>query len=402
MGISAMSADAINPSSDARQARFRMLAQVILFSVCAIIAVAWIAGVHQFLNDPNFEGEALDTDFSVFWAAARLAIDGQWLAPFDTATLTEWRKVPPDSPDYEMIWFYPPGYLLAIWPLGHLSFFWAWLAFCAVSLAIFIAAVIRPAREVPGAMMFLCCAPMTMLVLALGQNPLIFCALMVLSLEAIRRDQAILAGLALAAMTLKPQLGLAIPFALIAAGHWRVFFWASGFTAVLVGATIVFPGPDYWHAFLTGIAEGSERLRQGDLDNLMLSTYGSAAVIGFPDAVALSLQAAVSVIALAVVCWIWRSNANFDIKAAALCVGTLLVTPYAIYYELMFALAGMLFLIRGIPEPPRSVVILALLVWLAPVLGITTRPDLGFSFTAPLLMAALFLIARFALQRPAT
>jgi hypothetical protein len=51
-------------------------------------------------------------------------------------------------------------------------------------------------------------------------------------------------------LTVKPQLGILFPFALIASGRWRVFF-AAGLTALaLLAASIALGGVESWHDYI--------------------------------------------------------------------------------------------------------------------------------------------------------
>ena len=58
------------------------------------------------------------------------------------------------------------------------------------------------------------------------------------------------------------------------------------------------------------------------------------------------MQAAVSLAAAAAVAILWRSNAAYEIKAAALGVGVLLATPYLYMYDLVVLAVPMAFLLR--------------------------------------------------------
>ena len=179
--------------------------------VAAMVALAWIAGLWKELSQPIYDGKALDVDFAVFWGAARLALAEGPLAPFDVDALNAARALPPTVETFPMLWLYPPGWLAVLLPFGLLGFFWAWLAFAGGSFALFAAATRGPARVLSGLWPLMLAAPAVLLTLALGQTSLIFAGLLVLALEAIRRDQPVLAGLAIALMTLKPQLGAGHP-----------------------------------------------------------------------------------------------------------------------------------------------------------------------------------------------
>ncbi len=287
-----------------------------------------------------------------------------------------------------MLWLYPPGWLALMLPLGLVSFLWGWIIFAGTSFAGFAAAISGPARKIPGLWPLMLAAPAVLLTLALGQTALIFTALLVLALEAIRRERYLLAGLAIAAMTLKPQLGLAIPVALIAGGYWRVILWATVGTALILVSSAIWPGVDYWPHFFDAMRSSVQHMRASILPAMMVTTYGTATMAGLEHDAALTIQIAISLAAAGALAWIWASRAAFDVKAAALAFAVLLVTPYAIYYELVFAIAGLIYLARAGSLDTRAPQVMAALIWLAPVAGLAMLRGPGFAFTAPLIAAA--------------
>lgn len=356
--------------------------------VAAMVALAWIIGLVRELSADSYGGQALDVDFAVFWGAAKLALAEGPLTPFDIEKLNASRALPADLDTYPMLWLYPPGWLAVILPLGLLPFTWAWAMFATVSFVLFASALRLPARVLPGLWPLMLAAPVVLLTLALGQTSLIFAGLLILAVEAIRRDRAMLAGLAIAAMTLKPQLGLAIPVALLAAGHWRVIFWATIGTAAIIAASLLWPGLDYWPLFFTATQESLAHMRASLLPAMMVTGYGLATTLGLDHGPALAVQIVLSLAAAGGLGWMWASRASFDLKAATLALAVLLMTPYAIYYELVFAVVGLVYLARAGVLDNRPAQGLAVLIWLAPVLGFALLWGPGFFFAAPLVILA--------------
>ena len=356
-------------------------------AMALIIVVAWVAGMLRELSAPGYGGEAIDIDFTVFWSAAKLAMAEGPLVPFDNARLQAERGLPPDLVTAPMLWFYPPAWLALMLPLGALPFFWAWAIFAGIS-TVFFGAVTRPlARGIPGLWLVVLASPAVLFTLALGQNSLIFAGLLVLALEAMRRDNAVLAGLAITAMTMKPQLGVAIPFVLLAAGQWRVIGWAIAGTATILAASLVWPGLGYWPYFLEAVSDSRELVRGTILPAMMPTPYALLDRLGIDEGTALAVHAAVAAFLLFALVRLWASTADFDRKAAALAIAIVLVTPYAIYYELVFTLVGVMYLARAGMLRARLTQALAVLVWLAPVIGIVTLSGPGFALVMPLLLA---------------
>ncbi|MEM7058260.1 MAG: glycosyltransferase family 87 protein [Pseudomonadota bacterium] len=365
--------------------------------VAAMCAAGWIAGLWREMQSAG-PGKALDVDFAVFWGAAKLTLAQGPLVPFDMDALNAARSLPEGTETFPMLWLYPPGWLSLLLPFGMLSFFWAWLAFGLISFALFAYALRRPAQAIPGGWPLAITAPAVLITLALGQNSLIFAALLVLVLEALRRQHHLLAGLLIAAMTLKPQLGLAIPVVLIAAGYWRVILWACLGTAAIVLSSLIWPGADYWPLFFQQLKDGGDLIRQSDLVAMMTSGYGSSVMAGLDRDTAFIAQAGVSLLAAAALAWLWWSKAAYDLKAAGLAFAILLITPYAIYYELVFAIVGVMYLARAGALVGRPGAIFAILIWLLPVLGLLMLQGPGFAFSAPLVALGLGIAVYSALQ----
>lgn len=361
-----------------------------------IVAVcAWAFSVYQTMYDPEFGGRNMDIDFSVYWASAKLALEQSWLAPFDTPLLNETRRIPLDREEFEMYWLYPPHYLALILPLGTMEFFWAWVIWCAVSLLAFSVALRRPTQALYGSRALLLFAPSALMTLALGQNSLILAALMIAALEAIRREQHIVAGLLIAAMTIKPQLGLAIPIALMMGGHWRVILWACLGTTALLLPTLIFPGIAYWEAFFQGMATNGARMQNSDLVSLMISTFGVSRLMGLGPALAMKLQILVTLLAAGGLAWLWRTrHVSFDLKAAGLLLATLLMTPYAIHYELIFAVLAVFYLGRDGAAETVTGRYLICGIWLLPAIGYVILPMPGYGIVSTILFGAMIFTIR--------
>ncbi len=327
------------------------------FDIAATI-IFWIAVVvvpgHLFLTFYSMIDSASGTnviqgDFTVFWAAAKLALAGQPLAAFDPQALYAAAKLPTEAPHDNFLWLYPPSFLVALMPLGALSFPLAFPAFIAISATAFALAVRAPASVLPGLWRLMLVSPMVVICgLFIGQTSVLWTAGLVAGLWAMRGGKAAAAGLAIALLTMKPHLGLLIPVALIAARQWAVIGWATGFTLLLTGAATVMTGPDYWPQFLEALHSQIDRVANGTvLMHRLSSPYGFLRALGAGHGGAFALQLALTAGLVAMIGWIWsRRNLSKDLKYATLCAAIPLATHYALYYEMTLELAAALFLIR--------------------------------------------------------
>ncbi len=367
------------------------LSRVVVLVGAALMLVLAVSFVSE-LNREGFGGLSINTDFSVFWGAARLGLGGDWEGAFDLAKLAGARVLPPEDEARTMIWTYPPLFHLLVAPFGALPFSAAWLAFASLTWAAFAWAVRGPARAVPGAVPgawgLVVASPAVLLCFLLGQNTLLMAAILIGAMEAVRRREVVLAGVLIGLVTMKPQLGLLLPFVLLAGRHWGAFIAAGVATVVLVALTCLFPGIGYWEAFLAALGEAAGYFTEGRYpEHIMITWYRVFALAGVPRETAVLMQTGVSVAVVAALCLAWWRAGSFDAKVAAFFLAIPLATPYAHYYELVLPVVGTLYLARA-GLATGWVRYLVALVWLAPVFGFLLLEDPGFAFSAPLVTAA--------------
>jgi hypothetical protein len=328
-----------------------------LFLVIVIVGVAFIVTAEEGVL-------TLDSDFRVFWATARLVLAGEPMAAFDAARLdAEYGEVTTDW----MPWLYPPGYLFVVAPLGALPYATAFLAMTLLSIGV-MALASRPftggVRPVWAAMTL---APAYLPALVIGQNSLIWLAVFLAALGALRSGRAVLAGVIIGCLTLKPQLGLMIPFALLAAGQWRTILAATATTLAVAALPTLVVGADYWSLLAGRLGEQAERMISliGTLD-LTVGPFYLASMLGLPTGAALAMQWAISGLAALSVLAFWRSaRIGLDAKIALLMTAMLISAPYLWYYEAAMMPAIGLFLVRaGILTTRLPHLLLLVLLWI--------------------------------------
>ena len=205
------------------------------------VFVFWLGSVWYELS---VQGEtALNFDFKVFWAAGRLAFLGEPLAAFDIDRLIEVHQAA-EVGDW-MPWSYPPTFLVAMQPLGALTFPQAWAVFSVVSI-VALALAVRPFSGGILPVWFAFAMPPAILPsLYVGQTTALWVAGLLAALAAFRGRRYILAGFFIGLLTLKPQLGLLIPVALIACGAWRTIASAAVTTIVISALATLVVGIEY-------------------------------------------------------------------------------------------------------------------------------------------------------------
>jgi hypothetical protein len=332
-------------------------------SVITVVAIALILAT-SFVLTSGDGPRALSNDFRVFWAAGQLALAGDFLGPFDTDKLAAIHNV---SPEFWMPWLYPPGFLFAVAPLGAVSFATGFTVMALLSLGL-LALAVRPftgGSRVAWAAFSL--SPAYLPILVQGQNGLIWLAGLVAAFAALRDQRWVLAGVFIGLLTLKPQYGLLIPVALVAAGLWRSILSATVTALVLAAIPTIWTGLDYWTLFIRRLGEYGDHVAtiMPTLD-LAAGPFAFLVQLGIPSETAILLHTAIAVAAALCVFVVWRSRqVGLDTKAATLLIAIFLAPPLIWYNEAaIMALVGLFMVRAGILLHRPADLILLLVLWL--------------------------------------
>jgi len=336
-------------TGDARlQAAFgsRLWLRIGMISGCVTVFLVamWYMVIGTMLQDNGVP--ALGVDFIVYWSAAKLALAGNALEAFNLESLLAIHQVEGAT---WLPWLYPPGYLILLMPLGALSFMAAYLVFNTVSSIAFLAATRPFAGRATGIWIGIALAPTTLAAYMLGQTPLLWASGLLAALAALRNRREVLAGIFIGLLTLKPQLGILIPVALVAAGSWRAILSATATTLALVLIGTLAFGAAYWTEMFAIGGEHFERMRADIASrDQMISLYSGLAYLGLPEPVAFAGQMLATLIAALGTFLAWRSQTlSFDLKAAMLFSAVLLSSPYMWHYEAALLAPTLLFLLRA-------------------------------------------------------
>jgi alpha-1,2-mannosyltransferase len=350
---------------------------LIMLGVYALAVAGWIA-LSAGLIDPN--GKPIGTDFSSFYAAGSLVLDGRAGEVYDMAAhyAREQQMFGAATPYYG--WLYPPIFLCVAAPLALMPYPLALAAWqggtFAVYLAVIAAILRRPRRDggtiadiwLPVAAAF----PAVFINLGHGQNGFLTAGLFGAALVALPQ-RPVLSGILFGLLAYKPQFGLLIPFALLAAGRWRTILAAGATVIALAGATYLAFGPELWGSFAAS-TETSRKLllEQGDVGfEKLQSVFAAVRMWGGGVSLAYAAQATASLMAACSVAWVWRSSRDRDLKAALLMVATLLASPHMLDYDLMILAPAMAFIVIGSSASGFRNYEISLLAaaWMAPLLA---------------------------------
>lgn len=285
----------------------------------------------------------LGGDFVAFWTAARETLNGDMAglyAPDGLAAAIETHR--PGTSVEGLTWQYPPHASLIFAPIGLLPFEMAYALWCWLGIAAF--ALVLGSLGVRGhALIALIATIPVLIVLNTGQNALFTASLMLLAVFH-ARSRPVLAGVAAALLTVKPQLGILLPIVFLAGGHWRAFGAAALSSVLLWGSALLMLGSATWIAFFEflGIVSGS--VSDGAMPLYkMVNVYAAARLAWVPDMAALALAGLSYLAAIAAVVWICRKTDDPTWRYAVLASATLLTAPYSMYYELVLLVPALWF-----------------------------------------------------------
>jgi hypothetical protein len=279
-------------------------------------------------------------DFFALWSYARIVMlhPAAWL--YDPAWLHQAQVAMGMPPDDQNPFPYPPTFLLLVWPIGLLPFWPAYIAWVGGSFCLCLLATCLGARGKAGAVAATLFAPTTTACVVSGQSGFLLAALLVGGLRLLER-RPLLAGVLFGLLTYKPQFGLLVPVALLAAGRWRCIAAACATTAALVVLDTAMFGRSIWMAWwrsLPGYAAFFDRATAGI--RTIPTVLGNVQALGLSHGVAQSVQAAAALLAAAAVWAAWRRGGPF--AAPVLLAATCLATPHAFLYDLPMVSSGVL------------------------------------------------------------
>jgi len=284
-------------------------------------------------------------DFFGTWSFARYVATNPPATIYDQPRLHEFqRALAPGLPEF-FPFAYPPSFMLLLAPLAPLSFaaaYLAWIAPAALAYLTLGARLLSWAVSARVALAALALLPASTLTLVYGQSGFLTAALLLAAL-ALLPARPLAAGVCIGLLTVKPQLGLLLPLALMALGAWRALAAAALTALALAAASALAFGAETWPSWLAGMALHA----QGSADAgakytaIMATPLAAFTRLGAPRALALAGQAAASLFAALT---LWRAcRAGLTPRAMVLLLlGGIVATPYAFVYDTPAAMAGTL------------------------------------------------------------
>lgn len=347
------------PDSD----KFRLLAgaMLMLFAGYEVIFLAVAIG--------RFQSEPID-DFFGLWSGARFLFDHPAVAVYDPAALKAEQVALGMDPATSYPFPYPPTFLLVLWPLGLLPLAAAQAGFIGLTAFLFVWATVGGRWQWPMTVAALV-APTTTITAVAGQAGFLAAALLAGGFRLAARRPCV-AGVLFGLATYKPQLGILVPVALIAAGMWRTIGAACLTVVVAVLLTSAVWGPAIWPAWAANLVAYSHQFaaESSEIAYLMPTVSAALARLGVAPALVHAIQLAAAAVAGLAVWRCFRSGSS-RLAAASLFVATFLASPHAFVYDMPVLATAVLWMIAERQQAGEAFgtgeVLVLLLAMVAPI-----------------------------------
>jgi hypothetical protein len=276
-------------------------------------------------------------DFTNLWGGGRMALEGNVGYLFDPQLYRPELRAMLSPLMLDQEWSYPPSMLLIGTPLAMLPILAAYLVWTGAGL-LFLFGTAGWLGLPLGYRLALLTAPPVLLTVLLGQNGA-FTAALLLGGLILAPSRPVVAGILFGLLTMKPHLGILVPFCLLAAGNWRAVLSAGITTTLIVVTTGALFGWNVWSQFL---AETNPLMRsimeapypQGYHMNAM-TFFIMVRSLGGGLALAYLVQIALALAAIGTAIWLWRPATVIEpaVKVALTGILTLCATPYGYTYD---------------------------------------------------------------------
>jgi hypothetical protein len=271
--------------------------------------------------------QPLGVDWSPLWAGWRVgSADPSSLYDFAKITAAQEPLIGLVSGSRPFV--YPPSALLVFAPFAVAPIALSYAAWVLATGAVYVAA----ARKIGAQWWLLLLTPPVFFAASVGQTSLLLGGMILLGLHFLEKRPE-LAGIILGAATaIKPQIMLLLPVALLLSRNWRALFFWAGSGAVMILASMVLFGAAVWLDWLAALRQ-FQSMFESDASLLRnaITPYAAAQRSGYASPMVL---AAAAIPALAGIWWTFGRKSNVAHRSIALVGGALLLSPYAMNYEL--------------------------------------------------------------------
>ena len=344
-----------------------------IISIFISTAVFVAIDMHNVLLTGTDRGQIVGRDFAQSWGVSILLQEGRFNDFYHAETFKR-SLVSIFGQDIGAHNFlYPPHGLLLILPLGYVPYLYSYVLWSCVTLGLYLLAVGLPDWS-RSKLLYALLAPTTLLVINFGQTGLLGGALFIGGMRLVDRHP-IYAGVLLGLLSFKPQLGLLIPFALLAGRLWIPFAAASSTVVVMAAWSLLAGGFGLWSTYLEQVILSStlrwHELGSGFFVDMMFTPFMSARLLHLEASTGYAIQFVFAATALISVVWSFWRGGDRNIQIAILATATFLTSPYLLNYDMALMLGALILLFERLPraglESGAKLVFLS--VWALPLVG---------------------------------
>lgn len=358
----------------------------IIVWAAGLLVVSWFIYIHTMMVPGLVDrvGRFKGTDYIQFYVMGSLVLDGRTDAIYDPAAHIEEgrRRIDPQLQLYASHPNYGPQVALAFAPLALLPFAWSLGVFLALAIFCYAISVWIVWRECEalrsyGAVVAVVAAasPLLFTVIRYGQASAFSLLMWSVAFVALRRQRPFVAGLVIGGLAYKPQLGIVLGFAVLAARQWRVLGGALASCAAQLGVAWLTAGTqtlERYFAELWTLALNPQLVEIYPTESHSLRGFFQLLIPSAPIVAACSLVVLVAVLIVAI--RNWTGAAPLGLRWAVLMLLTILASPHLITYDLVLLTVPLLVFAAWAVEHPEhalhpAVSLMLVLLYFAPFSG---------------------------------
>ncbi|MCP5080653.1 MAG: DUF2029 domain-containing protein [Alphaproteobacteria bacterium] len=316
-------------------------------------------------------GNVVGRDFVNYWLGGSVALKGlaESLFSFDKYIVILRETFGPEIKAHN--WSYPPHFLLLAVPFGTLPYLLSLFCWSVLGMLCYLVACQNKAWRLED-FLILALAPAVFSTLFAGQNGLFTAALLVGGLR-LCGQRPVLAGICFGLLTIKPQLGLLLPFALLASRQWTVIASACVTAAAVILLSGLVFGFETWWLYLTETLQFQTAIMKGSIKiaYMMPTIFMSGRVLGLDPDTALLVHMPFVLLAVGVVIWAFSQKRDPVLQQVILIAATFVATPYVFYYDMPVSAYAALLLARHLEQNrrPANLNLVPISMWVWPTFG---------------------------------
>jgi alpha-1,2-mannosyltransferase len=353
--------------NDETQQKHGLMSKMLLWTAYVVMAVAFVCFIYIEFHGVNSQAFPFNTRDSVllgrdFLNSYNMSLFGQsgiLAAYYDPTKYMAFLSHTYGAGLTVHLLSYPPHLAVFLWPLAFAPYtiallVWTVGGFVSLGLALRLTGL-----KAKGWLAFL--MPATVMCIIAGQIGLYVAALSIAGFL-LRQTRPVISGILFGLLTVKPQLGLLIPFLLLYERNWRAILAAAMTTALLLGISLSCTGLAAWRSFFEFVPASQHIVLtqwSGVMLAMMPTAYINARLIGM-DHLAGLVQGISLISSASLLIWGFVKKIDPDWLFLAFCITTTTISPYFFSYDLIaLGVAALILIERKKTANPMDMLIVS-------------------------------------------